>query len=459
MKLSLKVNFSILIIFIIIALIFIFTMIPFQNARINNSLKIIITMLNILSESERVDLANEIFEKRKNAIKLRLKIIKDIDYITSISVFNNENHLIWEEGNKIKVDNSNFEYFKNKDLKKIIFSKRIKYNNSDLLMYIRPIFVIGEHIGYIVIHYNLDNLKKEKKIAYIIYSCLLIIIFFNLIVLLHSIINWTILRPINYLNKAMIKVQNSGPGIKAEINSNDEIGELSKTFNQMSIALAKSYKKIKKQGEKLKSSLIEKDVLFRELHHRVKNNLSLILSLLELQEKNFNDKNVIANYKKVQTRIYSIALIHKLLYKSKNISNINIKEYINDLVVNLRNSYNISKINFIIKVEGCKLDIDTIKTVGIILNELIINSIKYAFQEKDDCNITINFFKDDKNYSLIVKDNGIGYKNYNIENNELSGLNLVKMLCEEIKAEMQIINKNGLKIKINFPIKLKRDLV
>ena len=181
----------------------------------------------------------------------------------------------------------------------------------------------------------------------------------------------------------MIKIRNFGPGIKAEINSKDEIGELSNTFNQMSIALSKSYKKIKKQGNELKGSLKEKEVLLRELHHRVKNNLSLILSLLELQQKNFKDENVIENYKKIQNRIYSIALIHKLLYKSKDISNININEYINDLVINLKNSFNVKNINFIIEVEDYKLDIDKIKTVGMILNELIINSInKQIFRSK-----------------------------------------------------------------------------
>lgn len=458
MKLSLKVNISILIIFVIIVLIFISTLIPFQNARMNNSLKIIITMLNILSESERINLANEIFEKRINAIKLRLKKIINIDNIVSISVYDTKNSLIWEEGNKIILDIDYFDFFNGKDIEKTFFSKKIKFDKNNLLIYIRPVVVIGEHLGFMVIYYNLYDLNKEMMISYIIYLCLLIIICMVLIFLLHSIINWTILKPINYLNNSMIKVQNLGPGIISEINSNDEIGELSKTFNKMSKALAVSYNKIEKQGKILKSSLKEKEILLKELHHRVKNNLNVILSLLELQQNSFKEKNIIENYKKIQNRIYSIYLIHNLLYKSEDITKINIREYIKDLVNNLRNSYNARYIDFIIKVKDLILDIDKIKTLGIILNELIVNSIKYAFKDKNDCKIEIDFFKKDKNYFLFVEDNGVGFRENDYLINEMSGINLVKMLCEELKADIEIINDNGFKVIVSFPMNLKEKI-
>lgn len=455
MKLSSKVNVWIFIAFNIIALIFVFTLIPFQNTRMDKSLKTVVTMLNILSESERINLANEIFEKRVNAIKLRLKKIINIDNIDCVYAYDIKKNLIWKEGYEIAFEIDYFDFFNGKDIEKTFFFKQIKLDKKKFLVYIRPVAVIGEHIGYIVIYYNLLNLYKEMIMAYIIYISLFIIIFMVLIFLLNFITYWTILKPINYLNSSMIKIQNSGPGVISEINSKDEIGELSKTFNKMSKALAVSYNKIERQDKILKNSLKEKEILLKELHHRVKNNLNVILSLLELQQSTFKEKNIIENYKKIQNRIYSIYLIHNLLYKSEDITKINLRDYIKDLINNLTDSYNAKHIEFIIKVKDIILDIDKIKTLGIILNELIVNSIKYAFKNKKNCKIEIDFYKNNKKYFLIVEDNGIGLRDNGNKINELSGINLVKMLCEELNAEIEIINDRGFMVIVSFPAGLK----
>ena len=156
---------------------------------------------------------------------------------------------------------------------------------------------------------------------------------------------------------------------------------LTNNFNKMSNALFDSYKKIEEQGEVLKKSLKEKDILLKELHHRVKNNLNLILSLIELQHQNITNDVIKDIFVKIQNRIYSIALIHKLLYKSHDISRIKFDKYIRDLVHNLKESFSVKKIHFKVRCEKQDLDIDKVKTLGIILNELITNSIKYAFPD------------------------------------------------------------------------------
>lgn len=201
--------------------------------------------------------------------------------------------------------------------------------------------------------------------------------------------------------------------------------------------------------ESLKKLLKEKEILLKELHHRVKNNLNLILSLFELSGKHKENEEFNEYFMKIQNRIYSIALIHKLLYKSQEISKINFERYVNDLIINLKKSLDIKNINFNVTAEEHEIDLDKIKTLGIILNELITNSIKHAFPGDKEGIININFKKTDLVYELTIEDNGIGIKNYKDEN-ELSGLTLVKYLIEDINGNLQISNNDGVKIKLVF---------
>lgn len=211
----------------------------------------------------------------------------------------------------------------------------------------------------------------------------------------------------------------------------------------------------KKTEEVLKKSLQEKDVLLLEIHHRVKNNLNIILSLLKFQEESIKDKGLKEKFNKIENRIYSIALIHSLLYKSKNISKVNFKEYITNLVNYLINSYGEQSpiIELLFNVEKTELDINKIKTLGLIINELVTNTLKYAFlkDQNKKKKIKIIFNCENDNYMLKVKDNGKGLpKNFDINKNTTSGLFLVKILCEEINGTLIIKNNRGVEVEIRF---------
>lgn len=139
------------------------------------------------------------------------------------------------------------------------------------------------------------------------------------VVILNLLILRTVVNPISYLRNIMMKIEKSGPGLLLSIISRDEIGDLSKALNKMSKALNSSYDRNYKQKKKLAKSLNEKNILFKELHHRVKNNLNMILAMIEIQIENMDDIKIIDNLKKLQNHIYSIALIYKLLYKMQEI--------------------------------------------------------------------------------------------------------------------------------------------
>jgi PAS domain S-box-containing protein len=212
--------------------------------------------------------------------------------------------------------------------------------------------------------------------------------------------------------------------------------------------------------EILKKSLKEKEILMLEIHHRVKNSLNVILSLLKYQEYNTLDNDLKNILKKIENRIYSIALIHGLLYKSKNIAAINFNEYIKNLTEYLIQSFglnhNIISLDF--KIDEYELNIDKIKTLGLIINELITNSLKYAFKEKNDPqnSIKISIGLIDNNYILTYSDNGKGLpENFDLKQNTTSGMYLVKILCEEIDGKLTINNKNAFELSIVFPKKLR----
>ena len=212
-------------------------------------------------------------------------------------------------------------------------------------------------------------------------------------------------------------------------------------------------------------SLEEKEVLLREIHHRVKNNLQIISSLINLQSNHIGDPKIYENFKEIQNRIKSIALIHEKLYQSQNLSKINFAEYIPQLASELYHSYEINhSIDLDVKVENVLLDINKALPCGLIINELITNSIKHAFPSVKDDNkqsenidtykkgkICINFRGKENGYEIEVYDNGIGYpEDLDLESTETLGLRLVNSLKDQLYGEAEIKNIEGAFFKLTF---------
>ncbi|MCK4829572.1 sensor histidine kinase [bacterium] len=225
-------------------------------------------------------------------------------------------------------------------------------------------------------------------------------------------------------------------------------------IKQASIALQR-----KQAEDQLKASVKEKEILLKELHHRVKNNLQVISSLLNLQSKYFDDEKYRQFYRESQDRIKSMVLIHEKLYQSKDLANINTSDYINILLKHLFNSYNVSPgtIDLKVSIENITIDIDTAIPCGLIINELISNALKYAFvkRSKDKkAEIKIKFYRDKAdNVELIISDNGIGFpKNLDFRNTKSLGLQLVCSLVDQLGGNIKLDRSKGTVFTIKFKL-------
>lgn len=229
----------------------------------------------------------------------------------------------------------------------------------------------------------------------------------------------------------------------------DEFGQL---YRIAGIAEDVSERKIAEV--QIQASLHEKEVLLKEIHHRVKNNMQVISSLLELQAQYLDDPQTIALFRESQSRIRSMALIHEQLYYSLHLDKIDFAKYIKDLATNLFQFFgnHSNAIDLKLNVAESSLNIETAIPCGLIVNELVSNSLKYAFAEGMPGEISIELFCDEvMKFHLIVSDNGIGLpNNFNIENAATLGLRLVRMLTRQLKGVLEIDRHRGTRFKLGF---------
>jgi len=245
---------------------------------------------------------------------------------------------------------------------------------------------------------------------------------------------------LNFIFKWQIKLQTK----KLVIKNN----ELQNAINELHLS-----------EKKIKSSLIEKERLLQELCHRTKNNMSVICSLLSLKSKMTGDQNTIKFSKDIQSKIHSIALVHKILYQSPDLSSIDIKNYIDEFIKTSLDFYTQSanKIKFNINVENINILIDTAIPFGFVLNELLTNTYKHAFPDKRKGVIEISIYK--KNNTAIhfdFLDNGIGVpKKFNFRNQKTFGLQMIFNIIEkQMQGTIDYKVNNGIKYMIEFPISL-----
>lgn len=272
---------------------------------------------------------------------------------------------------------------------------------------------------------------------------------------LGNTVSKTISNPIIKLKDAAIDMGRGDFTARIETDSADEIGELTRAFNKMAKDLKKSNDESHQAEENLKKSLKEKETLLREIHHRVKNNLQIISSLLTLQSQYIKDNNDATMLTESQNRIISMSLIHEKLYQSKDLAKIDFKEYTEDLVTGLFQSYGISssRITLNLDIEKISLTIDSAIPCGLIINELVTNSLKYAFpgDKKGEIKVTLHSIGA-KVFELVVSDNGIGIpKELDFRNIESLGLHLVTILVEnQLHGEIYLNRDNGTEFQIKF---------
>ena len=295
-------------------------------------------------------------------------------------------------------------------------------------------------------HQDSNNLKR-----FIIYSAFIIII---LLTLLGLYFLRGIIRPIVELSN---NAQNVIDGdFKARYEgkiTDDETGLLALQFNKMLDTINEQIntldKQVQQKTKKLSIALTEKELLLKELNHRVKNNLYVINSIIGLQVFQTEKTNLESFIKSIQQRINSMALGHELLNKSKNIENLDIKEYIPRLVDTLIKAYidDPKSCQCTYNLDSVKLDLDRLLSCGLIINELVTNSIKYAFNSKNINKLSISFKKTDKKLYLSVSDNG---ECFNPQEHKGIGLELVDMLVSQLEGEIEFKCDDGNTIIIIF---------
>ncbi len=219
----------------------------------------------------------------------------------------------------------------------------------------------------------------------------------------------------------------------------------------------RKYKKIvedlSNKNKLLDVSVNEKQTLLQETHHRVKNNLQIIASLLNLQRKYTKDKKLTAALIDGRNRVKSMALIHQLLYQKKDLKGINVRSYVENLMSSLFGSLkaNEENIHFINNVNPLNLHEDTLLAIGLIINEIVTNSLKYAFKEEDEGEVKITLIKKESHLFLSVSDNGCGIPDeFDINDKSSFGYSLITSLSKKLDATIAIDSDNGTVVNLDI---------
>lgn len=265
--------------------------------------------------------------------------------------------------------------------------------------------------------------------------------------------------PLHYQNK-LIGELNFGFDEKLVIED-EKLNTLVEISHHLSVAVMQMYleEKMRLHAGRMKQSLEEKEILLKEIHHRVKNNLQIISSLLYLQSKNIADETSLSIFRDSQMRVRSLALVHEKLYLSENLSKIDFAEYINNLISHIQSSYKISSENIAIILELDKifLSVDKAVPIGLLLNELLSNAFKYAFPEGETTDDKEKFIlirlttTPDGKLSLMVSDNGVGIPDtLNFEESNSLGLKIVTSLVSQINGTLKIKHKDNTEFVMEF---------
>lgn len=264
------------------------------------------------------------------------------------------------------------------------------------------------------------------------------------------------------------------PAIKRALNERQELLERRKAEEELKIANSQMEMRIENRThelseinqklmdeiaernmveDKLNKSLKEKDVLLKEIHHRVKNNLQIVSSLLSLQSRYINDPDSVEIFNESQSRIKSMALIHEKLYQTGDLTKINLSEYANELVFDLFRSYSVNtyRVKHEILSEKVQLDMNTAIPCGLIINELVTNCIKHAFPNNRNGEIKIEIKCDGEYFVLTVADDGVGLpEDLDINNLKTLGLQLVTSLTKQLDGTIELQRKGGTSFRIRF---------
>ena len=245
---------------------------------------------------------------------------------------------------------------------------------------------------------------------------------------------------------------NRNDGSKVIIRNHNRL--LTISGEKLVLTMVEDITERKRSEEQIKASLKEKEVLLKEIHHRVKNNLQVICSLLYLQSTKVGDKRALEMFTESQNRVRSMALIHEKLYQSKDMANIDFSEYVQSLTTYLFHSYGVKAgtISMNLSIDNVLLGVDKAIPCGLIINELVSNSLKYAFPNGNKGEINIQLYSDNDNHVIMnIDDNGVGIpEDIDFQKTKTLGLQLVNILTRQLKGTIKLDHEEGTRFEIVF---------
>mgnify|MGYP002640300699 CR=1 FL=1 len=333
----------------------------------------------------------------------------------------------------------------------------IEFTDSEMLA-VQHIYHDGDFVGSIHIVSSLDIFYSQLRRSVV--AVVLIIVACSALALAIALrVLHVIAAPIDSLIDTANRVSESRDySLRATKYADDDMGSLTDEFNDMLQRIqrrdAKLEQRVAERTTALSDSLGEKVVLLKEIHHRVKNNLQIIASLLSLQANQIHDDETLALFTNSENRVRAMAAIHERLYLSDDLAKIDFAGYIRSLVDSLFGSYSIDTqdVLLITDIAEVSLSLDQAIPCGLMLNELVSNSLKYAFPNGRCGELHIILTQSTGGYRLEVRDDGVGFPEHiDFRRTESLGLQLITSLTQQLHGQIEMINHRGTTFRIDFP--------
>lgn len=418
------------------------------------------------------NIINQFIESKQSKNNLLINTISPIIALNIYLGLESANHDYLEQ---IVVQNSDLEFIKLVDSRKRVLYSYTREDALDKVKYHTDIFgkdildpISLKKLGHVDLHFSDKDfqhvLSKNMDTTIEIFSLtsfllILFVIFIKrefkyLKELSESVLSYDpklnnfTSSPSKRLDEVGI-IHNAIISMVQRIHSNSKL--LDETNAQLEIKVAQRTKKVENKNQQLQAEIKNKSVLLRELYHRVKNNLQIISGLLSLQSRRIKDATTKSIFDETNQRIKAMAMIHEKLYQSEDLEAVDMQIYTLELVENLRQSFHTKELTFEVACGNFKLDLERAVPMGLIINELVTNSIKYAFDETYESKriSVMMYIIDDTQFALEVYDNGKGADLHTLQ--EGFGFKLIESLASfQLKGKISYFNENGLHHKILF---------
>ncbi|MFY9073465.1 hypothetical protein CRU99_08425 [Malaciobacter mytili] len=384
------------------------------------------------------------------------KDIKDINL--TLDELNNENYKNYCISKISNIKQPITGELKVKDILKVanIELFRHKIEEKEALTWISTIFE-DERQKFILVlssfEEDFNNSIENSFFKIFVVSILALVI--SILVAFFIFKRW--IKNIEKLSYTARNICNGNLSLRSNVKGDDDIGVLGVAFDSMLNKLEENIKnldlKVEKRTKELSASLKEKEILLKEIHHRVKNNLALTINFIKLQKYKVNDKNTKEVLSEIEKRVYTMELLHRKLYESKDLNSIDFKKYVEELVYELKNTFELKKdIQLITNIQKVFINIEYAMPCGLIINEVVTNAFKYAFTNTINPFVKIEFKLKDNIATLLIEDNGVGLpKDFEITKAKSLGLRLVSSISTgQLLGKIEYKYNKGASFCISF---------